>query len=97
MTKEILAHSFQQVIEMIEALPPDDQALLIEIIRRRLIQHRWAGLTQEELTKRAGIGRVTLSRLESGDHSPRYRILVALAKALGVSVTDLLVDRTPTE
>ncbi len=56
-----------------------------------------AGLTQEELTKRAGIGRVTLSRLESGDHSPRYRTLVALAKALGVSVTDLLVDTTPTE
>jgi hypothetical protein len=47
MTKEILAHSFQQVIEMIEALPPDDQALLIEIIRRRLIQHSPAALAAE--------------------------------------------------
>ncbi len=50
------------------------------------------GWTQEELAKRAGMGRVTLSRLESGDQSPRYRTLVALAKALGVSVSDLLVD-----
>ena len=53
---------------------------------------RRAGWTQEELAKRAGMGRVTLSRLESGDQSPRYRTLVALAKALGVSVSDLLLD-----
>lgn len=52
-----------------------------------------AGWTQEELAGRAGIGRVTLSRLESGGHSPRYQTLVALAKALGVSVTDLLIDK----
>lgn len=29
---------FQETIEAIENLPPDDQALLIEIIRQRLIQ-----------------------------------------------------------
>jgi len=31
---------FQETIEVVENLPPDDQALLIEIIRRRLIQQR---------------------------------------------------------
>ncbi|MCJ7749885.1 MAG: hypothetical protein MUQ65_02135 [Armatimonadetes bacterium] len=31
---------FQETIEVVETLPPDDQALLIEIIRRRLIQQR---------------------------------------------------------
>jgi hypothetical protein len=31
---------FQEVIEIVEALPPDDQWLLIEIVRQRLIQHR---------------------------------------------------------
>ena len=30
----------QETIEVVENLPPDDQALLIEIIRRRLIQQR---------------------------------------------------------
>jgi len=32
---------------VIEELPPDDQALLIEIIHRRLIQHRRAKLAAE--------------------------------------------------
>ena len=31
---------FQRVIEDVETLPIDDQLLLIEIIRQRLIQHR---------------------------------------------------------
>jgi len=31
---------FQETIEAVENLPPDDQALLIEIIRQRLIQQR---------------------------------------------------------
>ena len=31
---------FQETIEVVETLSPDDQALLIEIIRRRLIQQR---------------------------------------------------------
>jgi hypothetical protein len=38
---------FQQVIETVEALPPDDQLLLIEIIRQRLIQYRRAELVAE--------------------------------------------------
>jgi len=38
---------FQEAIEMVESLPPDDQVLLIEIIRRRLIQHRRAELAAE--------------------------------------------------
>jgi len=47
MTKEMVAPRFQEVIEVIEELPPDDQALLIEIIHRRLIQHRRAELAAE--------------------------------------------------
>ena len=31
---------FQETIEVVETLSPDDQALLIEIIRQRLIQQR---------------------------------------------------------
>jgi hypothetical protein len=31
---------FQEAIETVEALPPHDQELLIDIIRRRLIQQR---------------------------------------------------------
>lgn len=35
---------FQVAIETVEALPPDDQMLLIAIIRQRLIEHRRADL-----------------------------------------------------
>lgn len=40
MSKKKASSRFQQVIEMVETLPPDDQWLLIEIVRQRLIQHR---------------------------------------------------------
>jgi homoserine kinase len=39
--------SFQEVIETVEALPPDDQNLLVEIIRQRLVQRRRAELVAE--------------------------------------------------
>ena len=41
-----------------------------------------AGLTQTELATRAGIGRVTLTRIEQGEHSPRTETLTAIARAL---------------
>jgi len=47
MSKKSVAPRFQEVIETVEALPPDDQALLIGIIRQRLIQHRRAELAAE--------------------------------------------------
>lgn len=47
MSKKKVSSRFQEVIETVEALPPDDQELLIEILRQRLIQHRRAELAAE--------------------------------------------------
>ncbi|MCH8831187.1 MAG: helix-turn-helix transcriptional regulator [Chloroflexi bacterium] len=49
-----------------------------------------AKLTQEALAQAAGIGRVTLVRIESGEQSPRYETLVSLAQALGRSMGELV-------
>ena len=49
-----------------------------------------AGLTQEALAQAAGIGRVTLVRIEKGEQSPRYETLVALARALGQPIQELV-------
>ena len=38
---------FQNVIETVEKLPPDDQMLLVEIIRQRLIEIRRKDLVAE--------------------------------------------------
>ncbi len=51
-----------------------------------------SGLTQEALAKAAGIGRVTLVRLENGEQSPKFKTLNAVAAALGVTAQDLLVE-----
>jgi transcriptional regulator with XRE-family HTH domain len=53
-----------------------------------------ARLTQEELAKAAGIGRVTLVRIENGEQSPRYETLVALSRALRRPVAELLINET---
>jgi transcriptional regulator with XRE-family HTH domain len=57
--------------------------------------HRvWAGLTQEELAKRSGVARNTISRLESGLHPARPSTARKLAQALGVTPKDLLDPET---
>ena len=50
-----------------------------------------AGLTQEGLAVAAGIGRVTLVRVERGEQSPRFETVAAVARALGRGVSELVV------
>ena len=52
---------------------------------------RRLGITQEELSSSAGIGRVTLIRIEKGEQSPRYETLVALSRSLGLPLAELLL------
>lgn len=51
------------------------------------------GMTQSELAKAAGIGRVTEVRIENGEQSPRYETLVAIAQALQRPLGDLIRGR----
>ena len=53
---------------------------------------RTSGTTQENLASRAGIGRITLGRIERGEQSPRYETLLAIAGGLACSVQSLIVD-----
>ena len=50
--------SLQSVIELVEALPPDDQDLLIELIQKRRIDQR-----REEIAKH---GQATLAAWQAG-------------------------------
>ncbi len=49
-----------------------------------------ASMTQRQLAEQAGVGRVTLARIEGGEQSPRYGTLLGLARALGRPLTDLI-------
>lgn len=50
------------------------------------------GMTQTELARRAGINRVTLCFIEKGGHETSTKVLLAIAKALNVSIKDLFYD-----
>jgi transcriptional regulator with XRE-family HTH domain len=51
---------------------------------------RQRGMTQEALAHKADINRVTLARLERAEHPPNLDTLEHIARALGVTVVDLL-------
>jgi len=55
-----------------------------------------AGLTQEELSSRVGIGVAYLSRLENGHRGARWHTVMRLLRALDVTLADLgdAIDRT---
>jgi transcriptional regulator with XRE-family HTH domain len=60
---------------------------------RRLRQQR--RLTQHDLADACGLTQATISRLETGKHSPTWSAVCALADALGCT-TDALRPRTST-
>ena len=48
------------------------------------------GLTQKKLAELVGVTRVTIARYEIGDRDPKGATLICIARALGVSTSDLL-------
>ena len=56
-----------------------------------------SGLTQEGLALKAGLSRLALGRIERGAAVPRASTVRALAKALGVSVGELVMAVRPLE
>lgn len=55
---------------------------------RRLREDR--GLTLRALAKKAGVGFVSVHRIETGKQDPTLSMLVRLAKALDVTVAELI-------
>lgn len=49
-----------------------------------------AGLTQEELSEKAECSAIALSKIETGVNLPSFELLIALASALDVPVSDLI-------
>jgi len=47
-------------------------------------------MSQEGLGAKAGINRVTIARLEAALHPPNIETLDRIARALGVSLVDLI-------
>jgi transcriptional regulator with XRE-family HTH domain len=71
----------------------DEGAQLEDTARRRLRSLRQArGWTLDDLAARSHVGASTISRIETGQRRLALDQLVTLARALGVTVDDLLAD-----
>ena len=53
---------------------------------RLRVSREYAGLSQTELSKRAGVNRATVSRAEAGNHDPSRATVTVWAFACGVDV-----------
>ena len=62
---------------------------MVKLARLKLIRERKA-LTQRELAEKAGINRVTITRIENGYDQPFPATVRKLADALGVRPEDLM-------
>ncbi len=65
----------------------EPQELFGENVRRVRLR---ANLSQMELSERSGLHMTEISRLERGRREPRLGTIVQVARALDVSVTELL-------
>lgn len=61
---------------------------------RRLRERRT--ITQAELAERVGLGRTSMTNLERGRQNPPLSLLPDLARALGVTTTELINEATST-
>jgi len=68
---------------------PKHRRLLGEAIRAK---RKRAGFSQEKLAEKANLSTVFVSRIERGKESPTVDNLAKLARALGVSVRDLVAE-----
>ena len=70
-----------------------EESIAANVARLRLDRQ----LTQAELARKAGLSRVALGKIERGAVVPRAQTLADLARALGVSVGDLVTPVRPLE
>jgi len=68
---------------------PEDPELR-RLAKAVLKQRRAAGMTQERLAELAGISGRHVQALEAAKLNPSYKVLLALARAMKVSLSDLV-------
>lgn len=66
-----------------------------DLIRQLVRARKRANLTQRELGERIGVSRNVITRLESGEHTPRLETAQQAARALGYRLEVKLVRERP--
>lgn len=67
-----------------------------ETLPQRLVRFRdERGLSQDQAAELAGISRVSITRYENGTREPKYKNLLAIAKAYGLTLEELTGEEKP--
>lgn len=69
-----------------------DKEMAKSIGMKMMLARDKAGLTREQLSERAGVEANSIYRYETGKQVPNFPTVIRLAKALFVSVADLVPD-----
>jgi transcriptional regulator with XRE-family HTH domain len=76
----------------------DSEVSVREVLAANLKRIRaQRGLSLSELSRRAGVGKATLSQVESGTGNPTLETVIGLSRVLGVPISDLVEGRTSGE
>jgi len=69
---------------------------MISLIQELEQARKAAGLSQEALATRAGLSRMTVQRIESGQIDPRLSTLLEMARVLGLALMPVPAALRPT-
>ncbi|MFD8611090.1 helix-turn-helix transcriptional regulator [Streptomyces sp. NPDC059631] len=72
--------------------PPDPEEFRHLLADRIRAARLWRNLTQEDLAHRAGVAVRTVVSIESGRHGSSTDVIYALARAMDMSVAELVAD-----
>ncbi len=74
-----------------ELIPSEVTFSILDGERPIKVWRKYRGMTQAELAKAAGISVPYLSQIETGNRVGKMEVLAAVAKALGLSIDDIVI------
>ena len=77
-----------------ELIPSEVTYALLDGANPIRVWREYRGLTQQQVAEAAGISKPYLSQLESGQRKGTAEVLAAVARALNVSLDDLVMPET---
>ncbi len=67
-------------------LDHEQEKIKFQLMQEFVTLRKQAGITQEELSRRTGISRPNIARMENGSYNPTIEMMVRLAAGIGKKV-----------
>ena len=64
----------------------EQEKIKFQLMKEFVTLRKQAGITQEELSRRTGISRPNIARMENGSYNPTIEMMVRLAAGIGKKV-----------